>query len=160
MPFLLLNCTFPWTLWEWPMESMAIPSMQERHFLYPTEDPCHSLMISPGFLSYIIIWFSCYGIWNENHSWVKKRKQTFLVVNCFICIEIKEMITFPCSTKTESSTFFFGLFVSVSISISTFATGIYKDGETNAHFRSEFSRSKESLRDVLEKMIDRSLTSG
>ena len=95
MPFLLLNCTFPWTLWEWPMESMAIPSMQERHFLYPTEDPCHSLMISPGFLSYIIIWFSCYGIWNENHSWVKKRKQTFLVANCFICFEIKEMTTFP-----------------------------------------------------------------
>ena len=65
------------------------------------------------------------------------------------------MITFPCSTKTESSTFIFGLFVYVSISISTFATGIYKDGETNVHFRSEFSRAKESLRDVLEKMIDR-----
>ena len=66
------------------------------------------------------------------------------------------MITFPCSTKTESSTFFFGLFVSVSISISTFATGIYKDGETNVHFRSEFSRSTENLRDVIEKIMDRS----
>ena len=63
------------------------------------------------------------------------------------------MITFPCWTKTESSAFFLSVCFCIDFHI---ATGIYKNGETNVHFRSKFSRSTENLRDVIEKIMDRS----